>query len=362
MRTSSLLTSLLLLLLLGACTDDDSHDEEDNNTNNLQERWGELRLQLKESLCREFTQCPSTETPYIESLSQCRNALGALTQPLLLNELQHTLDANPEALNQEAYDTCVAQLATLQCQQTLESIPACRQLLSGWREEGEYCTSHYECLSGYCNSLQTCPNSGVCTATQPQGGPCTEHRECDLGLVCNHFTKLCSPKAYQGLSELCDGPGQCEYGTSCVVPQGATAGSCRNRLTPGAPCDHDNPTLAKCQPGTGCDPMLRQCRTITPVGEGETCSSTLVCNAGNREYCDPIHHVCAHLPIAGEPCKALGLDAVCWTGHYCGADNYCHAKKALGAPCGAHEECSSEKCGLRGLCEYDPCSSPTSLL
>ncbi len=360
MRT--LLLSLLLAAAttLTACAGGADGNNDNNGTFDVDAAVAELEGDMKEITCHHFVECSDLDTPYLESEAACRDAFGILADLLLLNEIKYVIQEGGTAISQQDYNACLYYLPQMECGEYYDNFAECRRILSGGLADGEHCVSHFQCQSGYCNSQQTCPNSGVCTATSTQGGACTENAGCNFGLVCHRFINTCGSQQASDLGGACSEDEHCAFGLSCVIPSGLSEGTCRAWLTPGANCDDEDPSTARCAPGSGCDPVLGQCRTVTIVGTDESCDAVNVCDVGSREFCIPFINTCTRMPIEGNDCLQLGMEKYCWMGHYCGDDDLCHVQKGIGESCEIDEECSSMACGVRGACVYDPCVDPLS--
>ncbi|MBU1533983.1 hypothetical protein KKF84_01615 [Myxococcota bacterium] len=348
----------IVLLIFTSCAGGDSGNNSNTNNMNVDQMLADLELDMKEITCHHFVECRDQDTPYMESEAQCRDVFGVLADLLLLNEIKYVLQSDGASINQQYYNSCLYYLPQMECGEYYDNFAECRQILSGGMAEGEYCVSHFECQSGYCNSLETCPNTGVCTATAATAAPCSENAGCDFGLVCNRFSNTCGTTQANPLGGACAEDEDCDFGLSCAIPTGLTEGTCRAWLTPGAPCNNSDPTLAKCAPGTGCDPVISQCRIVSIVSTDESCDTVNVCDVAQREFCIPFVNTCTRMPIEGADCLQLGMEKFCWLGHYCGDDDLCHRQKSIGDSCEINEECSSLACGVRGSCVFDPCVDP----
>jgi hypothetical protein len=353
--------SLLLIILFSmifafSCTPE---GDADNNTNNTSRELllTELGDNIKSVTCHHFVDCADQTTPYITSEEDCQDVFGVLSDLLMLNEIKDVVYQDAE-INMENYDSCLAILPNMQCGEYYDNFAACRQILNAGFAEGEYCDSHFECDSGYCNSEETCPNPGTCQPRALTGESCSSNPGCDYGLVCNRFTLLCGDSQAQGTGDVCHEHEDCLFGNSCVTPDGAESGNCQKWLTAGLNCDSNDSSIAQCEPGTGCDEFQEQCVAVGIVGPDAACDETHVCNVGERYFCIPIINKCTYMPVDGETCMSFGLEKFCWMGNYCGVDDFCVEQKSIGTSCDNDEECLSLYCGVQMKCEYNPCKDP----
>ncbi len=182
---------------------------------------------------------------------------------------------------------------------------------------GESCSAHSDCASGYCDNLTLCAapsdpegacasglheqcaggycEASVCYALKDDGDDCVENYECGSGECVNPVDSDPSGTCVSGkvaLGEPCESDGQCESGACQTAADDPTC--VELPLAAGEDCSSDDE----------CDSFLCEGNVCTEgVGVGEECDT---------ESCDPLvafcddeadQPVCADIRETGEPCS-----------------------------------------------------------
>ena len=177
------------------------------------------------------------------------------------------------------------------------------------------------------------------------GASCSSGSQCQNN---NCVDSVCCESACSGQCQSC---GEADSLGKCVTVTGAVRGqiraSCTGNGMCAASCNGTDP--AQCHyPGSE-----KQCADPTCTAgvahAAAKCDGAGNCPAGAMTNCDPF--LCG-----ATACKTTcATSADCTTASYCAVPK-CVAKKALGAVCGAGEQCTTGICG--GRCCTAPCTCP----
>jgi hypothetical protein len=206
------------------------------------------------------------------------------------------------------------------------------------------------CLTdGACAPSFVCDwSSSTCVEGAGYGAPCsfadpsnptpgTERTRCQVGLVCDTVTFLCTDSGCAAGSQ-CTIAAQCPVGTSCVD------GSCGVPAQVGQSCSDDSECLGDfCLNGTCASGVCSGSMCFQGPGIGATCmvdadcqpAAGLTCSAGQ----------CALTTVTSPSCTAA--NQICAQGLYCelatGATNgSCVPKLPAGSPCDSYSDGYSE--------------------
>jgi len=233
----------------------------------------------------------------------------------------HVVDTSQTAARAE---TCAQSYSSDTCPDFFDNnLPSRCVAPSGPGAEGSPCTGNAQCESTFCevHEFQSC---GTCEPLPSLGSPCQINTDCDHDIDCvipaGATQGTCT--AYAGDSMPClTGVAPCESTEVCVGDNIATAamGTCHPGVrTAGAACDTTRMTAANCDPTYGL-----ACIVAT----------------GTVGTCQPIQ-----LAAAGSACGTLGSGSAkalynCGAGGLCvrtpptAATGACVAPAADGAPC-----------------------------
>lgn len=335
--------SFLSIITANAC-DDGGKSKQDMTPDGYMEY---ITSKYVQAFCDHAMRCPDGA---FQNVTECRSMVGSLfsigVSSRMLWAMENGAKPNPDQL-----DECMQTLNNGSCDQDLDAIPACRQIFTGTIPTGESCSFGWQCVSGFCDTNNSC--QGVCATTKAAGATCEENEECNPGLVCNNDNKCGQPAARKNQGDACKRDDQCKYGLYCLINDSQNyTGTCQPWLDENDSCEVENQEL-KCGPGLGCNSETGKCQKVVIVGEGQACDEIHVCNSSQHLICGGSS--CIKLPQNGEPCFHQRF---CWLGNYCGVDNQCHTLKEYGETCTVNQECVTELCDSQShVCIYDPCSS-----
>lgn len=177
---------------------------------------------------------------------------------------------------------------------------------------GSYCSSGYECQSGYCNSQQQCGQQAptICPFCVP-------------GYYCDQTTGFqCLPKKANWLP--------CSSSYECI------SGNCNSNKQ----CSPQHLSICPlCIIGYYCDKSTNyQC--VSKKSDGSYCSSAYECTSG---FCNSLQQCGPQAPI---------ICPLCVIGYYCDqtTGHQCFPKKANGLRCSSAYECVSDYCNASQTC------------
>mgnify|MGYP005845884763 CR=1 FL=1 len=345
-RLIVVVVSFLTIITAIAC-DDGGKSKKDMTPDEYMEY---LINEYVNNFCDYAIRCPENSDIEFQNVTECRSILGSFVFLFMGPEILWAMD-NGAKPNPDKLDECIQTFSNSSCDQNRDAVPACRQILTGTIPTGQPCSVGWQCVSGFCNTSDSCP--GVCADTKAAGASCETDEECNLGLECNEDNKCGQPAARKDQGDACEWDGQCKYGLYCLINDYQNyTGTCQPWLDENDTCESENQEL-ECRPGLGCNSETGKCQKVVIVGEGQACDNEInVCSFSQNLICGG--GSCIKLPQNGEPC----LQQYCWFGNYCGEDNQCHTIKEYGDTCTTNQECSTELCDSQShVCIYDPCNS-----
>ena len=247
------------------------------------------------------------------------------------------VQANRVVFSQSAFNTCVSQMASEDCQLGLPD--ACDDYLTGTVLQGGGCSLLDECAPGfYCTAaINQCGN---CQPKVPSGGDCTT-AACLEGLVCATAgtQQVCVARDSNGLGAACGqiNTGLCRGRLQCINAV------CARPAGPGATCDQNRQTAADCDIFNTYGCVNGTCTQLTWVGPNAACGDTNQCDI--RGGCDATSMTCTAFPTTG----SCVMDR-CAPTAYC--DNgTCRAKGGSGASCTD----VNGSCNLGLFCDNSTC-------
>jgi MYXO-CTERM domain-containing protein len=189
-----------------------------------------------------------------------------------------------------------------------------------------------------------------------ENGPCTNTRDCVLGLTCRLDSSgrcgSCVPALMAG--DRCSlAPGECVFGTRCVRDE------CTADLALGAPCKR---TVAGCGVGLICTDA--GCAEHTG-DKGAACGRADICDPTKNLYCNLTTALCDDLPAPTgkerDPCDSyadMGFPIRCMSGLYCELNmgttgGHCRKYAAVGEACDTLRgpQCAAPAVCSRGVCK-----------
>lgn len=233
--------------------------------------------------------------------------------------------------------TCINNLHVKDTHQTPDTAEHCAQSYSG-----------LSCADYFDNDVQA--------ACQPPSGPGAIGSPCSVPFQC--ATKFCmvasdqecgTCQALPAFGSSCSASSDCGAGVACVIPSGATTGTCTAYAPPGRPCLTDS---IPCEAGYACmgdDVATATMGTCVAEAQmtGAPCDNSRKtappCNSAGF-YCQGSSHTCQPIALAnaGAPCGNVGtVTTVCAAGGLCvkavqtDPTGTCVAPVPDGAPCNA---------------------------
>lgn len=263
---------------------------------------------------------------------------------------------------ESAWACADAQLAR-SCQDVVTGVnPAC--VTPGTRRAGDPCIAGSQCASLACSGA-----CGVCIERAKLGEGCSTLQPCTEGLVCSsgscvepNATLLAEllAKAPLPIGAECSGLSTCVEGSYCALADGATTGTCTQRLTESTFCLE----TAACTVGTYCSIRSMNCAALPTVGQA--CGNDRVLNVAMwcdaTSYCSDETSQCTLLPAAESPCatnlQLNNVPALCDAASYCDSTLETPTCKALltsGQTCTESEDACVP--GLSCLCDDAGCTT-----
>ena len=215
------------------------------------------------------------------------NALLGLGEPGLIERLEPSFDAEAylrgnlesfrsdeldplRALNQAAYDTCLADITSCAADVFGEA-HACSFIFTGTRTDGQGCENDDDCVSGAC--IDGDGDCGTCEPAVALGGDCTD-KPCAQGLTCDD-TETCVEILSSG--DACTAASDhCDRGLVCTGAGAAAVCAAEVTFTVGSACVE---TCGGVLSGLACVEAV--CVAINVVGVGEGCDG----DGETKDYC-----------------------------------------------------------------------------
>jgi hypothetical protein len=365
MKIKLLIISVLFTFFAVACDDSDSSKPTVEIT--------EVEASYYDLFCGKFTTCDNA--PFFNMVIGDREYCIVFMEEMSDSEsggLPDILDAVDQGKiiydGQKAYE-CLVEMEALDCD-TFENVEpqACRDAFTGTIALGESCSLDEECVSGFCDTGDSCP--GTCTEPVLEGNECDYSSECEAGTECISGECIAFTTALTE-GDTCD-PDEdwCAEGYYC----NSDSDECESYLAPGDDCDGYNEM--ECGPDGLCvEGDTSVCVEITTLVEtqGEVCdhSQGIICAyyAGLSCAYDDFENMsgtCVTIPqngdlcfISGENMTMIGCDF--FGDSYCDMSNgyqedaYCESKKAAETSCEENEECLSDWCDNGSCAPEEEC-------
>jgi len=179
---------------------------------------------------RIYTCCDATEREaditWGPTEAECVTTMRA-QQTVTLSAIQTGIAAGKIVYHGDRARRCLDNIAALSCADwgvnfAMRYVPDCAHINDGTVALAGACTRDEECTSGFCSA-------SVCAARGAVGDACTSPTACADGLYCpvsagDHCV------AAGAIGAACEVSVSCQN-NSCVIPDGATAGTCGSPMT-----------------------------------------------------------------------------------------------------------------------------------
>ena len=184
---------------------------------------------------RAFTCCDATEqtdnaSQWGATEAECVTMRTQQNSDAIM-AFQAGITAGHIAYHGDRAKTCLDNVAALKCSDwgvnfNTRYVPGCIHVFDGTVAMGGTCTYDEECATGFCGA-------GMCAARGALGVACTAPTGCQDGLYCpvsagDHCATVAAVGAACEVSIACQN-------NSCVIPDGATSGTCGSPMTCNGP-------------------------------------------------------------------------------------------------------------------------------
>jgi len=232
---------------------------------------------------------------------------------------------------------------------------------------GEACGGEQRCVAGTSCQPMTGTAESRCQPLRAEGASCPDGASCAPGTWCQPFAY----GAHQGTCRsfqaglACQGWWQCPYAHACLIPDGATAGTCQPGRKKGEPCALQGKELlggpvSDCAKGLFCYPGAGdQLRCGAGYELGEACPEldvgamnplSIPCRVGACRPDATGKRLCQPDQKAGDPC---GNDRACGAGLACSGGKCVDMVVAVGQRCTGD---GTFTCGPGARCAISPMS------
>jgi len=176
--------------------------------------------------------------------------------------------------------SCAVATASESCESLLygDPTPTACQSPAGSGAIGSGCSANAQCASAYC-AVPIASACGTCQSPPTAGSSCANLVSCGKNLAC--YEGACVVRGASG--DPCKASAPCATELGCVIPAGATGGTCQAEASPlGAACVPRNDVAN----GAGCDitqglhcvynsENVGTCQSVTTATAGQSCNSVV---------------------------------------------------------------------------------------